>query len=158
MNKKIAGFGIAFAALVASAGVQQAQAVTEADSVVTLEMQDNAAITASTPAPIIPDFTEIVAGEVITAAAISLNVQSTSGSTVTVEGDGLDGEESIANAHISLNAGQGYVTATGATLLSSSSMQGPTNDVPVAVKITNLGVYNVGTYTNTLTFTIVAAD
>lgn len=158
MKKQIVGFGIAMAALVAVAGTQQAQAATSANTTVNLSIQDYASVSTSTPdITVTPTLAQIAAGSVTTTdAPITLNIESTNGSTVTVEGDGVG---TLDDAHLSLNAGAGWVLAsTGGTLFSSTATQVATTDVPVNVKITNLSAYEVGSYSNTVTFTIVASE
>lgn len=159
MNKKLAGFGIAMAALVAVAGVQQAQAATTADTIVTLEMQDHAAITATSAITVTPTLAEIVAGTVTTIGnPITLTVDSTNGSEITFAGSG--GSLADADLELSSDAGATWVAADNDGLIpfysSSATQSGST--VPVKVRINNLSGYEVGNYANTVTFTIVAAE
>jgi hypothetical protein len=159
MQKHIVGFGIALAALVAFAGAQGAQAATTADTIVNLQMQDNAAITATSSITVTPTLAEIVADEVTTANnPITLTIDSTNGSEVTLAGSG--GTLADADLSLSSNGGSTWVTAAdaGATTFYSSSATQSAATVPVKVKISNLSGYEVGSYANTVTFTVVAAD
>ena len=160
MHKQVAKFGIVMGALIAVVGVQQAQAATTGDTIVTLEMQDNAAITATAAITVTPTLAEIVAGTVTTSnAPITLTIDSTNGSEVTFAGSV---SPTLANADLALSSDGGttWVVADNAgitTFYASSSTQSAVA-VPVKVKISNLSGYEVGSYTNTVTFTIVAAN
>lgn len=159
INRKIAGFGIVLAAVVGCAGVQQVQAATEADTIVTLAMQDNAAITATAAITVTPTLAQIVADSVTTSTnPITLTIDSTNGSEVTLAGSG----GTLANADLALSSDGGttWVNAddAGLTTFYSSSVTQSAATVPVKVKIINLSGYEVGSYTNTVTFTIVAAN
>ena len=160
MNKQIAGFGIVLGALVAAAvAPQTAQAATTADTIVTLQMQDNAAITATAAITVTPTLAQIVAGSVTTSNnPITLTLDSTNGSEVTLAGSG----GSLANADLDLSSDGGTIWVgaddAGVTTFHSSSVTQSGATVPVKVRITNLSGYEVGSYTNTVTFTIVAAD
>lgn len=159
INKQVAKFGVVMGALVAVAGVQQAQAATTGDTIVTLEMQDNAAITATAAITVTPTLAQIVAGSVTTATnPITLTIDSTNGSQITLAGSG----GTLANADLALssNGGTTWVGAddAGATTFYSSSITQSGATVPVKVKISNLSGYEVGSYANTVTFTIVAAN
>jgi hypothetical protein len=160
MNKKFVGFGIAIAALVAAVGVQQAQAATEADTDVNLIMQSYAAISSTPSIDVTPTLAQIVTGTVTsTNDPIALTIDSTNGSTVTVEGNGsIAGEFTLDQDDLELNAGSGWVNAgVGGTLYSSSATQSAAN-VPVNVRISNLSAYEVGTHSTTVTFTVVDSD
>src|SRR4028118_2239991 len=110
MNKKIVGFGIVMGALVAVAGVQQAQAATTADSIVTLEMQDLASISTNGAITVTPTLAQIVAGSVTTATnPITLTVSSTNGSEVTLDGSG--GTLADADLDLSSDGGTTWVGA-----------------------------------------------
>lgn len=159
MNKKIVGFGIVMAALIGVAGAQQAQAATTGDTIVTLEMQDNAAITATAAITVTPTLAQIVAGSVTTATnPITLTLSSTNGSEVTLAGSG--GTLADADLDLSSDGGTSWVGAddAGATVFHTSSSTQSAASVPVKVRITNLSGYEVGSYSNTVTFTIVAAE
>jgi hypothetical protein len=159
MKKQIVGFGIAVAALVVIAGAQQAQAATTADTIVNLQMQDNAAITATSSITVTPTLAQIVAGSVTTANnPITLTIDSTNGSEVTLAGNG--GTLADTDLSLSSDGGSTWVAAADAnatTFYSSSATQSAAS-VPVKVKISNLSGYEVGSYANTVTFTVVAAD
>ena len=159
MKKQIVGFGIVMAALVAFAGMQQAQAATTADTIVTLEMQDNAAITATAAITVTPTLAQIVAGSVTTVTnPITLTVSSTNGSEISLAGSG--GTLADADLDLSSDNGTTWVGAddAGATVFHTSSATQNAASVPVKVRITNLSGYEVGSYANTVTFTIVAAN
>jgi len=159
MNKKIVNLGIAIVTLVAVAGTQQAHAATTADTTVNLSMQSFAAITATADIIVAPTLAQIVAGSVTTTdQPITLTIDSTNGSTVTVEGDG--NTVGLADADLELNAGAGWVSAASGGLvpLYTSSVTQSAANVPVNVRISNLSAYEVGTHSNTVTFTIVDSD
>lgn len=159
MNKKIVGFGIAMAALIGISGMQQAHAATTADTIVTLQMQDNASIAATAAITVTPTLAQIVAGTVTTANnPITLTINSTNGSEVTLAGGG--GTLADADLDLSSDGGTTWVGAddAGATTFYSSSSTQSAATVPVKVRISNLSGYEVGSYTNTVTFTIVAAE
>jgi hypothetical protein len=157
MNKKIVGFGVVMGALVAVAGVPQAQA---AETVVNLQMSDYSTVAATSSINVTPTLAQIVLDSVTTINnPIALTIDSTNGSTVSVEGDGSTvGASTLADNDLELNAGQGWINVgTGGDLYSSSATQSAAN-VPVNVRISNLAAYEVGTHSNTVTFTIVAAE
>lgn len=159
MHKRTVGLGIVMGALVAISGAQQAQAATTADTIVNLQMQDNAAITATASITVTPTLAEIVAGSVTTANnPITLTLDSTNGSEVTLAGNG--GTLNDADLALSSDGGSTWVNAddAGATTFYSSGSTQSAATVPVKVKISNLSGYEVGSYANTVTFTIVSAD
>lgn len=162
-KQKVVAFGIVMAALVACTGVQQAQAATTADTVVTLQMDDYAAITATPTALVEPSLADVGIGSVITADnPITLTISSTNGSQVTFTG--TPGTSPLANADLALSSdGNTWIPATdGSTPLAASGSTQSAEQIPINIKISNLGGYEVTTggtnYTNTVTFTVVAAD
>ena len=159
INKQVVKFGVVMGALVAVAGVQQAEAATTADTVVTLQKQNYAAITATAAITVAPTLSQIVAGSVTTAGnPITLTVDSTNGSQITLAGSG--GTLANADLDLSSNGGATWVGAddAGATTFYTSSVTQSAATVPVKVRISNLSGYEVGNYINTVTFTIVAAN
>lgn len=135
-------------------------------TVVNLQIEDYAAVEATSNITIKPTLSQIVAGTYdstsetdannVTGSPIELMVDSTHGAEITIDGNG----GSLNDAHLSLKAGGGsWVSADdNLTPLYSSSAAQEGTEVPVAVKITNLGSYDVGDYSNTVTFTITAAE
>jgi spore coat protein U-like protein len=147
----------------------QAHAANTASTTVKLEMADYASVSATGDVTIKPTLAQIDAGTIDTTtdtdanglgvaqAPITLTVDSTHGAEITLDGNG----GSLNDADLSLKVGSGsWIPASdnNATVLYSSSAAEKEDDVPVYVKIDNLGNYDVGEYTNTVTFTITAAE
>lgn len=156
LNKLIV-LPILTAAFALSVAAPKANAATSSDTIVNLQMNDYASITATGEITVTPTLEQIVAGSVTTINnPITLTISSTQGAEVTIAGSG----GTLADEDLELKAGAGaWVGAEdSATLLYSSLAAQNETQVPVNVRITNLGAYDLGTYTNTVTFTVTDAE
>ncbi|HEX8237256.1 MAG TPA: hypothetical protein VF600_14955 [Abditibacteriaceae bacterium] len=143
------------AAFALAVAAPKANAATDSTTV-NLTINDYVAVDATTSITVTPTLSQIDGGSVTTADnPITLTIDSSHGAEVTIEGSG----GSLADEDLELNAGQGWVGAEdSATALYTSSVAQDGVAVPVNVRITNLGSYDVGSYSNTVTFTVTAAD
>lgn len=151
INKQVVKFGVVMGALVAVAGVQQAQAATTDSTQMTLVIQDLASIEVTSPdlivTPELADFAPARNKVETTDAPITLAFDSTRGSTITWAATG-----DITATDIKLDAGSGWI-ASGGTL-QNTAVQEDGATMNLNVQISNLRTYAIDSHVSTLTFTI----
>lgn len=157
MNKKIAGLAAVAGAFAVLGAGQQAMAASDS-TVVTLDINDYVAVSATAAVTVTPTLADIMSNVVTNDDAIELTIDSTSGARVTWQGDGSVGTEgTIADNDITLSSnGSTFVAGDNTSELYSSTVAQQGVLVPIDVRISNLQNYAIGNHVNTLTFTVVA--
>ena len=157
MNKKMIVLPLLMSALFVAGNATVSQAALTSDTVVNMEVADFAAITSTATINVDPTLADMAAGTITTTDnPITLTIDSSNGSEITFSGNG----GTLEDADLALNHGGGWVLADndGSTPFYSSSSTQNGAELPVNVRISNLSGYEVGNYTNTITFTIVDAE